>query len=197
MLVSHLGDKSSGLQFVYLPADNLMTTLGFPGGSTGKGSTCQCRRCAFNPWARKIPWRRKRKPTPVFLPGESHGQRSLVGYSPWGCRVGHDWATSPHLTLYIVVYICQSQPPHSSLPQLPFWCPYILDALSVCSPSVCSLCLCLYLCFANKLICTIFLDFTYKQYYTIFVFLFLTYFTLYDNFWVHSCLCQWHNFVSF
>ena len=43
-----------------------------------------------NPWVRKIPWRRERSPTPVFLPGESHGQRSLAGYSPWGCRVRHD-----------------------------------------------------------------------------------------------------------
>ena len=38
----------------------------------------------FNPWVGKIPWRRKWQPTPVFLPGESHGQRSLMGYSPWG-----------------------------------------------------------------------------------------------------------------
>ena len=37
-----------------------------------------------HPWVRKIPWRRKWQPTPVFLPGKSHGQRSLVGYSPWG-----------------------------------------------------------------------------------------------------------------
>ena len=44
----------------------------------------QCRRHEFNPWVRKIPWRRKWQPTPVFLPGESHGQRSLAGYSPWG-----------------------------------------------------------------------------------------------------------------
>ena len=36
------------------------------------------------PWVRKIPWRRKWQPTPVFVPGESHGQRSLAGYSPWG-----------------------------------------------------------------------------------------------------------------
>ena len=41
-------------------------------------------RPGFDPWVRKIPWRRKWKPTPVFLPGESHGWRSLVGYSPWG-----------------------------------------------------------------------------------------------------------------
>ena len=38
----------------------------------------------FNPWVGKIPWRRKWQPTPVPLPGKSHGQRSLVGYSPWG-----------------------------------------------------------------------------------------------------------------
>ena len=46
------------------------------------------------PWVRKIPWRRECLPTPVFLSGESHGQRSLVGYSPWDRRVGHDWATN-------------------------------------------------------------------------------------------------------
>ena len=40
----------------------------------------------FSPWVRKIPWRRAWQPTPVFLPRESHGQRSLVGYSPWGCK---------------------------------------------------------------------------------------------------------------
>ena len=44
----------------------------------------QCGRPGFDPWVGKIPWRRKWKPTPVFLPGESHGQRSLVGYSPQG-----------------------------------------------------------------------------------------------------------------
>ena len=44
----------------------------------------QCRRPGFDPWVGKIPWRRAWQPTPVFLPGESRGQRSLVGYSPWG-----------------------------------------------------------------------------------------------------------------
>ena len=39
----------------------------------------------FSPWIGKIPWRRRWQPTPVFLPGKSHGQRTLVGYSPWGC----------------------------------------------------------------------------------------------------------------
>ena len=47
----------------------------------------------FDPWVRKIPWRRKWQPTP-FLPGKSHGQRSLAGYSPWGLkRIRHDLMT--------------------------------------------------------------------------------------------------------
>ena len=56
----------------------------FPGGTRGKEPACQCRRRRFDPWVGKIPWRRKWHPTPVFLPGKSHGQRSLEGYSPWG-----------------------------------------------------------------------------------------------------------------
>ena len=40
----------------------------------------------FNPWVRNILWKREWQPTPVFLPGKSHGKRSLVGYSPWGCK---------------------------------------------------------------------------------------------------------------
>ena len=55
-------------------------TLGFPGGSDGDKSAA----VQFDPWVRKIPWRRKWQSTPVFFPGESHGQRSLTGYSPWG-----------------------------------------------------------------------------------------------------------------
>ena len=49
----------------------------------------QCTRhkkCSFSPCIGKIPWRRARQPTPGLLPGESHGQRSLAGYSPWGCK---------------------------------------------------------------------------------------------------------------
>ena len=62
-------------------------TVGFPGEAVVQESTCQCRRCkrrGFHSWVRKIPWRRKWQPTPVFLPGKSHGQRSLMGYSPRG-----------------------------------------------------------------------------------------------------------------
>ena len=50
--------------------------------------SCQCRRHRFNPWVWKIPWRRKWQPTPVSLPGESHGQRSLEGCGPWGSQRG-------------------------------------------------------------------------------------------------------------
>ena len=60
--------------------------LGFPGGASDKESICQCRRRKrheFHPQVRKIPWRKAWQPTPAFLPRESHGQRSLVGYSPW------------------------------------------------------------------------------------------------------------------
>ena len=57
---------------------------GFLGGASGKEHSCQCRRYEFNPWVRKIPWRRAWQITPGFLPGESLGQRSLAGYSPRG-----------------------------------------------------------------------------------------------------------------
>ena len=63
--------------------------MGFPGGTSSKESTCQCRRYkrhGFDPWVRKIPWGRARQATAGFLPGGSHGQRSLVGYSPRGCE---------------------------------------------------------------------------------------------------------------
>ena len=56
---------------------------GFSGSSAGRVHL-QCRRPGFDPYVGKIPWRRAWQPTPVFLSGESHGQRSLVGYSPWG-----------------------------------------------------------------------------------------------------------------
>ena len=58
--------------------------LGFPGGSDGRESASSAGRPRFNPWVGKIPCRRKWQPTPVFLPGELHGQRSLVGLSSWG-----------------------------------------------------------------------------------------------------------------
>ena len=49
----------------------------------------------FDRWVGKMPWRTAWQPTPYSCLGESYGQRSLAGYSPWGCRVGHDSATKP------------------------------------------------------------------------------------------------------
>ena len=69
----------------------LLSKMGFPGGSAVKASCLQCRRPGFDPWIRKIPWRRKRQPAPIFLPGKSHGLRSLVGYSPRGRK---EWDTT-------------------------------------------------------------------------------------------------------
>ena len=66
---------------------------GLVDGASGKETGCQCwrhKKCRFNPCIRKIPWRRAWQPTPVFLPGESHGQRSLEGYPAWGLN---EWDT--------------------------------------------------------------------------------------------------------
>ena len=56
----------------------------------------QCRRPRFDPWIGKIPWRMEWLPTPVFLPGEFHEQRSLTGYSPWGYK---EWDTTDQLSV--------------------------------------------------------------------------------------------------
>jgi len=59
--------------------------VGLPRAASGKDSSCQCgrhKRCGFVPWVGKIPWRRAWQPTPILLPGESHRQRSMAGYSP-------------------------------------------------------------------------------------------------------------------
>ena len=58
----------------------------------------QCGRPGFNSWVGKIPWRSKWQSTPALLPGKSHGRRSLIGYSPWGCKVSD--MTSLSLTCY-------------------------------------------------------------------------------------------------
>ena len=78
--------------FLFLFAYRMLFSRGFTGDTHGKEATCQCRRCkkgAFDPWVGKIPWTRAWQSTPIFLPGESHGQRSLAGYRPW-VRVRHN-----------------------------------------------------------------------------------------------------------
>ena len=72
------------------------------GCSGGKGPSCTCRRRRFDPWVGKIPWRREWHPTPMFLLGESHGQRRLVGYSPWG-RKESDMTETKHSTAVLLM----------------------------------------------------------------------------------------------
>ena len=64
----------------------LIDTMGLSRWQSGKEFACQCRRYRFNPWVRKIPWRRAWQPNPVFLPGGFHGQRTLVSYSSEGLK---------------------------------------------------------------------------------------------------------------
>ena len=80
--------EARGLEFLMCGIRLILVFIqAFPGDASGKELTCQyrrCKRCRFNPSVGKIPWRKKWQPTPVLLPGESHGQRSLMGYGPWG-----------------------------------------------------------------------------------------------------------------
>ena len=71
--------------------------MGFSGGASGKECACQCRRhtkCRFEP---KIPWRRAWQPILDFLPGESHGLRSLMGYSPWDHKESDTTEVTEHM----------------------------------------------------------------------------------------------------
>ena len=81
--ITEIKNTTEGLLTVFL---TIIAACGLPWWLSGKESTCQCRRCGFNPWVRKIPWRRKWQPTPVFWPGESQGRGSLVGCHLWGHR---------------------------------------------------------------------------------------------------------------
>ena len=88
----------------------LQSSKGFPGSASDKEPACQCRRCKrcrFDPWIRKISWRRAWQPPLVFLPGEPHGPRGLVGYIPWDHRESDAtrWPTHTHTHT------------HTSLPQ--------------------------------------------------------------------------------
>ena len=80
--------------------------IGSPGAASCREPTCQCRthkRLGFNLWVGETPWGRAWQLTPVFLPGESHGKRNLVGYSPWGCKESEmtEWLTH---TIPIYIY---------------------------------------------------------------------------------------------
>ena len=71
--------------------------ISFFSGSDGQESACNAGDLGLFPGLERIPWRREWQPTPVFLPGKSQGQRSLVGYCPWGPK---EWDTTEWLTLW-------------------------------------------------------------------------------------------------
>ena len=87
-------------QYTELSPQQRIIQLGLPRWYGGKEFACQCRRCWFNPWVRKIHWRRRWQPTAVFLLGKFHGHRTLAGYSPCGhkSRTEH---THTHLSVVL------------------------------------------------------------------------------------------------
>ena len=85
--------------------------MGFPGGSSGKEQGYQCwrhKRFWFNPWVKKIFWRRAWQPTPVLLPTEFHGQRSLTAYGPWVLKESNmtEVTWHAHVCMYLCVCVC-------------------------------------------------------------------------------------------
>ena len=99
---------------IYSPDDPHQTLAQLPWWLSGKESTCRAGDMGLIPGVGKIPWRRKRQPTPVFLPVKSHRQGSLMGYSPQGHkRAGHDLVTkqdSSHMHLLAVPLMAQASP---------------------------------------------------------------------------------------
>ena len=81
------GSRSCKVRHDWATELNWKPVRAFQVATSGKQTTCQCRRCkrlGVKSWVRKIPWSRKWQPAPVVLPGKFHGRRSLMGYSPWG-----------------------------------------------------------------------------------------------------------------
>ena len=96
LMMSYRSFRFYSLFFIVYQATE---SVGLPQWLTSKELTWECRRCkrhGFHLWLGKILWRRAWQPTPVFLPGECHAQRSLVGYYLWSQRVGHNWVTNTH-----------------------------------------------------------------------------------------------------
>ena len=109
-----------------------------PRCASGKESTCQCgrrERGRFDPWVRKIPLSRKWQHTPVYLLGKSHGQRSLVGYSPWGQKESHTTEAPEHMGMHELKhsYKLLSSVQLSSVAQS---CPTLCDPVNHSTPGL-------------------------------------------------------------
>ena len=92
--------SKSKLQVHNLGIQEMSHFLGLPWWLRRLSICLQCGRPRFDPWVRKIPWRKKLQSTPELLPGKSHGQRSLVGYSPWGRK---DLDTTEQLSISLSI----------------------------------------------------------------------------------------------
>ena len=117
-------------QKTYKENDKNQHLVGLPRWLTGKESVCQWRRCGFNTWVDKIPWRRRWQPTPVFLPGKSHTEEPGGLQSIGSPRVGHDWSNLTHST-YIIWY-------YSFNVTCVCVCEVIQLCLTLCDPVDCS-----------------------------------------------------------
>ena len=96
LVTADLSCKEKKFKLLIVNCDSILKLWASQVTLSGKEPDCHCRRykrLQFNPWVGKIPWRRAWQPTPIFLPGELHGQRSLVGYSPWRSqKIRHEWS---------------------------------------------------------------------------------------------------------
>ena len=96
--------------------------MDFPGGSSSKESACNAGHLGLIPGLGRFPWRRAWQPTPVFLAGKSHGQRSLVGYSPWGHkRIRRDLAIKHYLLPGVKTFPVSSTLNYQLSLTFPFW----------------------------------------------------------------------------
>ena len=96
-----MGRALHSKDLIQLPADE-----GFPGGSDGKESACNMGDLGSIPGSGRAPLRKEWQPILLFFPGESHGQRSLVGYSPWGCKESDTTEATQHARMHIYI-ICR------------------------------------------------------------------------------------------
>ena len=126
------------------PFPNLLTLvlmphphfLGLPWWLWLLGLYLKCRKSRFNSWVGKLPWRKAWQPTPAFLPGQSHGQRSLRGYSPWGRKESDRRLT--HTQSFSECYQCSfnNMSLTMSFPCLKFFCEYSIHAFKIKGPAV-------------------------------------------------------------
>ena len=108
----------------------------YASSASNKESACQCRqkRRGFSPWVGKTPWRRAWQPTPVFLPGESHGQRSLVSYSPQVPTESDMTEVTQHTRMYNSV---GRNPPSPTLSSICFFTDFLMIAMLAYAVLIC------------------------------------------------------------